>query len=142
MLAVRTLEADMATSFGDPTNYLSLALDARKVANALRQFSKTGVKSRELVESLRDTVDSLNALQSGEALSSRLHSTYEYYEQIRTLKEVQQSMKERELIQKLASIVSGRKTEAQKRAGIAVRFFTRLENRAMQRYNHASALSR
>lgn len=134
----------MAMTLGDPTNYLSLALDARKAVNALREFSKTGVKSPELLQSLTDAVHSLNALQGAGGLFTGLHapSTYEYYEQIKTLQEVQQAMGGAELVTHLSTIISGPRNEGRKQAALAVRFFVQLENRAMQRFNQASSLSR
>lgn len=131
----------MLNTTADPANYLSLALDARKAIKALLQFSEKGTESVELKDALDDTVESLRALTSGGSLFDRLHqqSPYQYYEQIKTLQEVQSAMKDEHLADKLSDL-SSNPDPAQRRQNIqiAITFFSALENRALQRY-HRSA---
>src|SRR5438874_1632389 len=91
-----TREGRMVSASTDRTNYLSLALDARMTIKALARLRQTGSESTELRQALDDTVESLRALSSGGSLFARLHagSSYESYEQIRTLQEVQLTMKD------------------------------------------------
>lgn len=131
----------MVNTTTDPANYLSLALDARKTIKALLQFSERGTESVELKEALNDTVESLRALTTGGSLFARLHSQspYQYYEQIKTLHEVQSAMKDEHLADKLSDLSSNPDPSQQRQnINLAITFFSALENRALQRY-HRSA---
>ena len=131
----------MVSASTDRTNYLSLALDARKTIKALGQLLQTGAVSTELKEALDDTVQSLRALTSGGSLFSGLHigSSYESYEQIRTLQEVQLTMKDEHLADRLSKVgASPDATERNRNIELAIMFFAALENRALQRYNRSA----
>src|SRR5436189_1637633 len=67
-----TEEGYMVSVNTDRTNYLSLALDARKTIKALMQASMTGTETPELKDAIHDTVESLRALSSGALLFSHL----------------------------------------------------------------------
>ena len=139
-LSVLAKEGCMVGRTVDRTNYLSLALDARKTVKALMQLSK-GVETTSLKEALEDTVESLRALKQGSSLSARLHpkSSFEYYEQIRTLQEVQSSMNDENLADKLSALNAEIDPNTQKQfLKIAITFFSALENRALQRYNRSA----
>jgi hypothetical protein len=131
----------MVNTTADSANYLSLALDARKAIKALLQFSEKGTESVELKEALNDTVESLRALAvEGSSLFGRLHaqSPYQYYEQIKTLQEVQSAMKDERLADKLADLGSNRDpTQRREHIELAIAFFSALENRALQRYHRS-----
>jgi len=136
-----TREGCMVSASTDRTNYLSLALDARKTIKALGQLLQTGAASTELREALDDTVESLRALTSGGSLFSRLHagSSYESYEQIRTLQEVQLTMKDEHLADRLSAVgASPDAAERNQNIEWAIMFFAALENRALQRYNRSA----
>jgi hypothetical protein len=126
----------------DRTNYLSLALDARKTIKALRQASETGNESDELKGAIDDTVESLRALSTGALLFARLHPLfpYQHYEQVKTLEEVQSAMKDEHLADRLSelniTVDPGHREELIK---LAIVFFSALENRALQRYNTSSS---
>jgi hypothetical protein len=126
----------------DRTNYLSLALDARKTIKALMQASVTGTESDELKGAIDDTVESLRALSSGALLFARLHPQfpYQHYEQVKTLEEVQSAMKEQHVADRLSELNSavdpGLREELIK---LAIAFFSALENRALQRYNTSAS---
>jgi hypothetical protein len=126
----------------DRTNYLSLALDARKTIKALMQASVTGTETPELKDAIHDTVESLRALSSGALLFSHLHPQfpYQHYEQVKTLEEVQSTMKEENLADRLSElnhvVEPAHREELIK---LAIAFFSALENRALQRYNTSAS---
>ena len=126
----------------DRTNYLSLALDARKTIKALMQASETGTESDELKGAIDDTVESLRALSSGALLFGRLHPQfpYQHYEQVKTLEEVDSAMKDKHLADRLSELIGtdkpGHREELIK---LAIAFFSALENRALQRYTTSAS---
>jgi len=131
----------MVSASTNRTNYLSLALDARKTIKALGQRLQTGAESAEVKQALDDTAESLRALSSGGSLFARLHAgtSYESYEQIRTLQEVQLTMKDEHLADRLATVgASPDPAERSRNIEWAITFFSALENRALQRYNRSA----
>jgi len=131
----------MVSASTDRTNYLSLALDTRKTIKALGQWLQTGAESPEVRQALEDTVESLRALSSGGSLFARLHadSSYESYEQIRTLQEVQLTMKDEHLADRLSAVgASPDPVERNRNIEWAITFFAALENQALQRYNRSA----
>lgn len=144
-LADSLKEGYMVSVNTDRTNYLSLALDARKTIKALMQAAQTGTETEELKGAIRDTVESLRALSSGALLFANLNPQFSYqnYEQVKTLEEVQSAMKERNVADRLSelndAVEPGNREEI---INLAILFFSALENRALQRYNtSASAAS-
>ena len=137
----------MVSASTDRTNYLSLALDARKTIKALGHWMQTGAESAEVKQALDDTAESLRALSSGGSLFARLRaeSAYESFEQIRTLQEVQLTMNDEHLADRLSTVgASPDLAERKRNIEWAISFFAVLENRALQRYNRSagSALGR
>ena len=137
-----TKEGYMVSLNTDRTNYLSLALDARKTIKALRQAVQTGTETEELKGAIHDTVESLRALSSGELLFSNLNPqfSYQHYEQVKTLEEVQSAMKEQNVADRLSELNDA--LEPDQRVAIinlAILFFSALENRALQRYNTSAS---
>jgi hypothetical protein len=125
----------------DRTNYLSLVLDARKTIKALRAW-ETGTESAELKGAIDDTVESLRALSSGALLFTNLHPQfpYQHYEQVKTLEDVQSTMGEENLADKLSELNSTvDPAHREELITMAIRFFSALENRALQRYNTSAA---
>ena len=135
-------EGYMVSVNTDRTNYLSLALDARKTIKALMQASQTGTETPELKGAIHDTVESLRALSSGALLFSHLHPQfpYQHYEQVKTLEEVQSAMKDEHLADRLSELKDtvdpAHREEIIK---LAIAFFSALENRALQRYNTSAS---
>jgi hypothetical protein len=129
----------------DRTNYLSLALDARKTIKALMQASQTGTETAQLKGAIEDTVESLRALSSGELLFAHLHPQfpYQHYEQVKTLEEVQSTMKDAHLADRLSELKDTvDPAHREEIIRLAIVFFSALENRALQRFNtSASAAS-
>jgi hypothetical protein len=126
----------------DRTNYLSLALDARKTIKALMQASETGTETPQLKGAIDDTVESLRALSSGALLFSHLQpqSPYQHYEQVKTLDEVQSAMKDEHLADRLSELKDTvDPAHREKIIKLAIAFFSALENRALQRYNTSAS---
>lgn len=119
---------------------LSLALDARKAVKALVAYKRDGFRDNRLKKAVQDVIVSLNALNSGTPLFANLSSAsaFQSYEQIRTLQEVQAALSEDRLTEKLKNLITedpgDRLNES---VESAIRFFTAVENTALQRYNHA-----
>jgi hypothetical protein len=136
-----TGEGLMVSATTDRTNYLALALDARKTINALLKASETGEQPTELTGAIDDTIESLNALRTGDLLFSNLnpHFPYQYYEQVKTLEEVDDAMKEQHVADRLSEL---RKPvapdEREKILQLAIAFFSALENRALQKYTNSA----
>ena len=131
----------MVSASTDRTNYLSLALDARKTIKALGQWLQTGAESAEVKQALDDTVESLRALSSGGPLFARLRadSCYESFEQIRTLQELQLTIDDDHLADRLSNVgLSPDPAERNRDIEWAITFFAALENRALQRYNRSA----
>lgn len=129
----------------DRTNYLSLALDARKTIKALMQASETGSGTPELKGAIDDTVKSLRALSSGGLLFANLHPQfpYQHYEQVKTLQEVQSAMGDAHLADRLSELSelndAAEPAHRQALLQLAITFFSALENRALQRYNTSAS---
>lgn len=123
------------------TSYLSLAVEARKALNALDLYSRDKTDSQELERALNDAASSLRSLHSEGPLGLRLQAStsYEDFEQIQTLFEVESSLREEGLADRLAAAVP----TADERTGelnreLAYRFFTALENRALRNFRNPS----
>lgn len=124
----------------DNTNSLSLALDARKAVRALLAFQRSGVRDNQLRQALSDVVASLNALNTGTSLFANLSSTssYESYDQIRTVQEAQRALSDDKLTEKLQLLLTEPEgKDVQVSLQSAILFFTAIENRALQKYNQS-----
>jgi len=124
----------------DTTNSLCLALDARKAVKALVAFRRSGIRDEQLRQVLSDAVASLIALNSDTSLFANLSraSSYESYEQIRTVQEVQRAISDDRLTEKLQLLLADPAGEQiQESVQSAIHFFTAIENRALQKYNQS-----
>ncbi|MGO9316481.1 MAG: hypothetical protein ACLPXT_12230 [Terracidiphilus sp.] len=130
----------MLATMSDNTNSLSLALDARTAVKALNALQKGGEVREELERAMSDAVTSLNALSSGTPLFAHLSSTssFENYDQIQTLQEVQKAFPDVDLAGKLALVTNANDPD-QRQQGImfAIAFFSALEKRALQKFNRS-----
>jgi hypothetical protein len=127
----------MLGALNDNTYSLSLAFDARKAVKALIAFKRDGVTDDRLKKAVEDVIVSLRALNSGTPLFANLSSgsSFQSYEQIRTLQEVQTALSDDRLITEHPP------DGLEESIDSAIRFFTAVENKALQRYNHAFGLS-
>jgi hypothetical protein len=72
------------------SRYLALALDARKVIDALIVFVDKGERQRDLNQSLKEAIFSLKAVKEKKEIFSPQRNRLafsEYYEQVRTVDE-------------------------------------------------------
>jgi hypothetical protein len=131
----------MLAAMGDNTNSLSLALDARTAVKALNAWRKGGEAHQELKVAMKDAVTSLRALNSGTALFENLSpsSSFESYEQIQTLQEVQSAFPNDDVADKLALAMNEGidATQHQQYVAFAIAFFSALEKRALQKFNQS-----
>lgn len=129
----------------DNTNSLSLAIDARKAVKALMASESSGVLDEQLRQVLEDAVASLNALNSGTPLYANLSkaSSFESYDQIRAVHEVQLAMSDDRLTERLQLLLADSAGEhLQENKEYAIQFFTAIENGALQNYNQSFQFSR
>jgi hypothetical protein len=132
-------EETMQANLGDNSNSLSLAIDARMAIKALHELQRGGEANEQLRTAVEDVVVSLRALNSGDPLFANLSplSSFESYEQIRTLQEVRSEFNEDVSAQ--LDLVTKQGDPERKRQGIAfaIVFFTALERRARQKFNQS-----
>ena len=119
--------------------YLSLALDARKILDALVIFIEEGRRVPDLESCLQDAVESLKRASGEHSIFAPLRTSLalEHYEQIRTVDEVSESAeKQKAIIDKLSNVMAQTgDSKAQKQSAYdAVDFFYALERRALHHY--------
>jgi len=117
------------------SRYLALALDARKVIDALIVFVDEGKREEGLDLSLQGAIDSFK--EEKEHIFSPLRSRLafsEYYEQVRTVGEVIPDKKV--IVKKLETVKADQATmaEQQKEAFEAIKLLSALESRALYYY--------
>ena len=131
----------MHSTMSDNSNSLSLALDARTAVKALNALQRGGEVHQELKTAMSDAVTSLRALNSGSPLFAHLSpsSSFESYEQIQTLQEVQSAFPNEDVANKLASVTNEANDAAQRQQYVefAILFFSALEKRALQKFNQS-----
>jgi hypothetical protein len=116
------------------SRYLALALDARKVIDALILFVDQGRREEGLDESLKDVIDSLKAAGPEDVFSplrNRLAFS-EYYEQVQALKPEEM----RQIVQRLQTVQS-KQADIQKQkddAYEAIKLLSAIESRALHFY--------
>jgi len=120
---------------GQRTYYLTLALDARRALNAL----SGGHDQAPAMEAIKVALESLRALGHPQDLYARLHAEggYEHLEQLRTLEEVRQDLKDDDLTARLESLTGNTTLDAAS-ITFARKFFLALESRALHYYDDPS----
>ena len=122
------------------SRYLALALDARKVIDALIPFVEYDRRDQALDTSVNETILALNSV--GEDVVNAVHGTlaFDEYEQVLTLDEIKTQQDRRAVIQDLEQIVSPGDPNIKKEAAMRVlQFFFALESRALQYYSRPRA---
>ena len=117
------------------SRYLALALDARKVIDALIVFVDKEEREEGLDESLQEVIESLQAKREDIFSPLRNRSAFsEYYEQVRTVGEVANDRAE--IVQKLETVKTGQATmEKQKQDAFdAIKLLSAIESRALYYY--------
>ena len=134
----------MQGTMTDNSNSLSLALGARTAIKALYELQRGGKANSALKKAMGDITASLRALSNpGTPLFAHLSSSssFESFDQIQTLSEVQSTFPGENVEEKLELVISAPDSEL-KRQGIefAIVFFSALERRARQKFNQPTGL--
>jgi hypothetical protein len=120
------------------SGYLTLALDIRKLSDALISLAEDGVESRPMFDAIGRLVSSLEGLgQQTSVKALRDRGNFGRHESVVTVNEAITAEQRQELIRKLKAILKSESKESkQENALDAVAFFDTLERRALYRYNH------
>jgi hypothetical protein len=134
----------MQSTMTDNSSSLSLALGARMAIKALYELQKSGKANSALTKAMDDVTTSLKALSTpGAPLFAHLSSSssFESFDQIQTLQEVQTTFPNVNVEEKLGFVIGAPDPEL-KRQGIefAIVFFSALERRARQKFNQPTGL--
>jgi hypothetical protein len=129
----------MASDVASRDQYLTLALFSRRIIEALREFSKSGKRTR-LKSALPAAIDSLRAATGTHYPTGYGIRVTRRYDQVRTINELFPDERVRtKMIKTLQKLESDGISEAQKEAAReAVYFFYAIENRALRNYRHPS----
>lgn len=124
--------------------YLTLALDVRKLTDSLVQLVEEGTPSGELNTSIHRVVTSLQGAGNKTSVKAlRERGTFGKYESLRTMNEVFTASERETLIAKLRMVIepqpSIQRTES---ALAAIGFFDALERKALYHYNRAQLSKR
>lgn len=120
------------------SRYLALALDARKVIDALIVFVEAGTREDDLDRSLQDVINSFQATEKKDIFSpdrSRLAFS-EYYEQVRTVNEALKPEERGQIVQKLSTVRSNQADIGSQKqdAYEAIKLLSAIESRALYYY--------
>lgn len=120
--------------------YLSLALDARKVIDALVEYVKKS-DTPQMEPLVRRVLESFDAASNRERLFSSVgrRSLFGDYERMQTLNEVKRDFSFPELQRQLKELLSNDVALEERRhsAEQALEFFCALEGKALERYTEA-----
>ncbi|MGO9403913.1 MAG: hypothetical protein ACLPVW_10645 [Terriglobales bacterium] len=120
------------------SRYLALALDARKVIDALILFVDQDRREEGLDGSLQEVIDSLKSTEKKDIFSPlRNRSAFsEYYEQVRTVHEALKPEERGQVVQRLLTIKSneGALDEQKEDAYQAIKLLSAIESRALYYY--------
>jgi hypothetical protein len=120
------------------SQYLALALDARKVLDVLIAFLETGQSTEQLNASVEDAIHALESVaRPGIVTTGGVHShlAFDDYEQAKTLDEIRTEDERRKIIEDLQGIGAGTSPGERQAAALRVlEFFFAVESRALQYY--------
>jgi len=121
------------------SRYLALALDARRVIDALIVFVDQERREEGFEASLQEVIDSLQTITEKKDIFSPLRnrsSFSEYYEQVRTVHEALKPEDRGEIVQKLLTVRSNAGAlEVQKQDAFeAIKLLSAIESRALYYY--------
>lgn len=124
------------------SEYLTLALDVRRLTDSLIQLVERGTKSKELDSSILQVVASLMGV--GEKVSVkglRERGAFGRYASSRAMNEVVVGQNRGELIARLRAVIEPQTTEQRTESALqAIAFFDALERRALYHYSRAQAV--
>jgi hypothetical protein len=120
------------------SRYLSLALDIRKLSDALISLAEDGVESPQMFEAIGRLLASLEGIgQQTSVRALRDRGSFGRYESVVTVNEAINPAQRAELIEKLRSILTPEPEDVRRENALeAVSFFDSLERRALYKYNH------
>jgi len=120
------------------SRYLALALDARKIIDALILFVDKEEREQGFEDSLQGAIDSLRATEREQIFSpARNHLSFsEYYEQVRTVREALSQEEMGRIVQKLSAVKSNEANLRQRKndAYEAIKLLSAIESRALYYY--------
>jgi hypothetical protein len=121
------------------SRYLALALDTRKVIDALIQFVDKGTRKQDFNRSLQEAIESLRGVSRKTDIFSPSHNRLafsKHYEQAKTVQEALRPADRSKIVKKLASIKSKKADKAKLRedAYEAIKLLSAIESRALYHY--------
>ena len=121
------------------SEYLTLALDVRKLTDSLILLVEDGTLSEQLGTSIKEVVTSLEGAGNKVSVKGlRERGTFGRYAGARAIGEVVMGPNRTELIEKLLSVIrSQAQSQRTESALVAIEFFDALERRALYHYNRA-----
>jgi hypothetical protein len=125
------------------SEYLTLALDVRKVTDSLIELVEQGTPSDQLDTSIRQVMYSLQGTGQATVKSLRERGPFGRYVGVRAISEVFTEADRKTLVGKLRMVIQPPSIEQQKDSALAaIPFFDALERRALYHHNHAQAAQR
>jgi hypothetical protein len=121
------------------SRYLALALDARKVIDALIVFVDQGERQADLDQSLQAAITSLQTVTDKKDIFSPTRNRLafsEYYEQVRTLQEALNPAERRQIVDTLSTVKNQSADLGKQKddAFEAIKLLSTIESRALYYY--------
>lgn len=115
------------------SRYLSLAIASRHVISALRRYQQGGLLDKKLRDALVALTNALRESSDEANLFGPMptDSPFTRYEQVMTLKEVNEDFKDKQIPRKLLDLLERPRQDVSE----PIEFFYTLENRALHYYN-------
>ena len=125
------------------SEYLSLALDVRRLTDSLVRLVEEGHPSDDLNANIRKVLVSLEGGGKTTVKSLRERGPFGQYAGVKAISEVFGAAKRKELASQLSSVMSPRSIEEQRESALeAITYFDALERRALYHHNRARAAKR
>jgi hypothetical protein len=123
--------------------YLTLALDVRRLTDSLVRLVEDGTPSPDLNASIRKVVISLEGTGKTSVKSLRERGPFGRYAGVKAISEVFGAEKRKELAMKLGMVINSHSPQEQKEGALAaIPFFDALERRALHHHSRAQAAKR
>jgi len=121
------------------SRYLALALDARKVIDALIVFVDKGERQPGLDRSLKEAIVSLKTVKDKKEIFSPQRNRLafsQYYEQVRTVHEAHKPTEREQIVKKLRNVMSHSVSVAKQQSDAydIIKFLSAIESRALYYY--------
>jgi hypothetical protein len=128
------------------SEYLTLALDVRKLTDSLVRLVEEGTPSddRDLKADIRKVVNSLQGSGKTSVVKSlRERGPFGRYVGVKAISEVFGAEKRKELAEQLSMVINPRSSEEQRKSALAaIPYFDALERRALYHHSRAQAARR